>query len=134
MCGLVVLAKLSQDHGYQIKWSLAFPDCPKGTSEYITYKAIEAMAKAGVNQATFGVGAAESLDAVDNVGALTAKALSKVYGGITQTFGLTRKSEFRRKFGATEEAIYVCYPPHGMGLGAIEAIMASVKDKKKKKT
>lgn len=46
--------------------------------------------------------------------------------GISKTFGLTRKSHFREKFGAEEDPLYICYPAHGLGIRGISAIMESV--------
>ncbi|KZP05302.1 aspartyl-tRNA synthetase cytoplasmic [Athelia psychrophila] len=135
-CGLISLAKLAPEHGYQIKWALAFPDSPQGTSEYLLYHVIGVMRDAGVHSATFGAGAKDSLEVVDNIKGIKAKLLSQMYQAIVSSFSLTNKTRYREKFGTFQDDLYVCYPDGSMGLSGIEAIMRSVKDpqaKKKKK-
>lgn len=50
---------------------------------------------------------------------------------IAKSFHLTNKSDYRRKFGVTDQDVYVCYPKHGLGFRGIEAIVASVRDPEK---
>ncbi|KAF8340653.1 uncharacterized protein EI90DRAFT_3285967 [Cantharellus anzutake] len=132
LAGLVVLAQLAPQNGYQIKWSLAFPDSPPGTSEFLNSHVMEEMRKTGVSRATFGVGAADKMEAVENLSGFRTKALAEAYSSIAKAFHLTNKSDYRRKFGAIDEALYVAYPKGGLGLKGIEAIINSVRDKPKK--
>ena len=149
-CGLISLAKLSPEHGYQIKWALAFPDSPQGTSEYLLHHAIGIMRDAGVHTATFGAGAKDSLEVIDNIKGIKAKLLSQMYEAIVSSFSLTNKSRYRyvliltscsfdadstcsEKFGTFQDDLYVCYPDGSMGLKGIEAIMRSVKDPQSKR-
>lgn len=129
--GLVVLAQLGKPNGYQIKWSLAFPGAPKGTSEYLLSHVMEEMQKAGVPTATFGVGASDTMKTVENLGGIRSKWLADAYGVIAKSFHLTNKSDYRRKFGVTEQDVYVCYPKHGLGFRGIDAIVSSVRDPEK---
>lgn len=126
-CGIIVLQQLAPEHGFQIKWSLMFPGAPNGTSELLVTTAMRELAQAGVPTATFGAGAKDTFEAVNGIGNLRGKILADVYKGISRTFGLTRKSHFREQFGAKQEALYICYPAHGLGLSGINAIMESVK-------
>ena len=95
LAGLVVLAKLSRENGYQIKWSLAFPESPPGTSEFLNSHVMEEMRKAGVYRATFGVGAADKMDPVENLSGFRTKALAEAYSPIVKAFHLTNKSDYR---------------------------------------
>ena len=95
LAGLVVLAKLSRENGYQIKWSLAFPESPPGTSEFLNSRVMEEMRKAGVFRATFGVGAADKMDPVENLSGFRTKALAEAYSPIVRAFHLTNKSDYR---------------------------------------
>jgi hypothetical protein len=52
LAGIVVLAKLSPQHGEQIKWSLQFPDAPNGTSEYMLSEAMKSAMELGVASLT----------------------------------------------------------------------------------
>lgn len=104
-----------------------FPGAPNGTSELLVTTAMRELAQAGVPTATFGAGAKDTFEAVNGIGNLRGKILADVYKGISRTFGLTRKSHFREQFGAKQEALYICYPAHGLGLSGINAIMESVK-------
>jgi len=93
---------------------------------------MEEMRKAGVYRATFGVGAADKMDPVENLSGFRTKALAEAYSPIVKAFHLTNKSDYRRKFGAIDEPLYVAYPKGGLGLKGIEAIINSVRDKPKK--
>lgn len=97
-CGLISLAKLAPEHGYQIKWALAFPGSPQGTSEYLLSYVIKEMRDAGVRRATFGAGAKDSLEVVDNIKGIKAKLLSRTYQAIVNSFHLTNKSRYRYPF------------------------------------
>jgi len=125
-CGFLSLAKLAPEHGYQIKWCLAFPNSPQGTSEYLLHHVIGELRNAGVSVATFGCGAKDSIEVVDNIWGIKAKLLSEIYKSIVNMFHLTNKSRYREKFGAFEDDLYVCYP--SLGFSGTAAIMRSVKD------
>lgn len=56
---------------------------------------MEEMKKAGVQRATFGVGAADHMRAVEHLSGLRTKALSEAYGKIAKGFHLTNKSDYR---------------------------------------
>ena len=101
---MISLAKLAPEHGYQIKWALAFPNSPQGTSEKLLSYAIEEMRNAGVVSATFGAGAKDSLDVIDNIKGVKAKLLSQVYQAIVSSFSLTNKSRYRCAFAVFADA------------------------------
>ncbi|KAI9720791.1 MAG: hypothetical protein M1812_002630 [Candelaria pacifica] len=124
VCALVVLAQLSPEHGYQVKYSLDFPDAPNGTIESITIHALQAAADAGASSVTFGGAASESLEPGHNIKGLRVKALSHSYRTITSNLHLLNKGEFRDKLGADDDPIYVCYPKGGLGPKGISAIMS----------
>lgn len=123
ICALVVLAQLSLEHGYQVKYSVDFPDAPSGTIEYITLHALQAAKDAGVKKITFGGGATDRLSASHGINGMHVKILKRSYRAIASSLKLTQKSQFRQKLGAEEDPIYVCHPKHGMGPMGIHAIM-----------
>lgn len=104
---LVVLAQLAPVHGFQIKFSLSFPDGPSGSIELLLSAAIETMAAAGCHSATFGTSAAAHLGEGSHQSALKMKTLSKAYDAITSTFHLLLKPEFRAKFGSEQDMVYL---------------------------
>ncbi|EMD32133.1 hypothetical protein CERSUDRAFT_144292 [Gelatoporia subvermispora B] len=124
VCALVVLAQLAPIHGFQIKWAMDFPGAPLGSIEYILSHVIKKLGDAGVRSATFGAGATGRLERVENVGGFRVRTLEKTYNGISHTFSLTNKGDFREKFGVHQEPMYICYPKGGLGVKGIEAIMA----------
>ncbi|KAH8079405.1 aspartyl-tRNA synthetase, cytoplasmic [Cristinia sonorae] len=130
ICALVVLAQLSPVHGFQIKWALEFPDAPLGAIEYILAFVIKKLGDAGVRTATFGAGATGTLQRVDNVGGFKVRTLEKTYNGISHTFHLTGKGDFRGKFGVEQDPLYICYPKGGLGMRGIEAILAMLQKPK----
>jgi aspartyl-tRNA synthetase len=122
---LVVLHQLSSKNGYQVKFSLEFPGAPSGTIESLTLHAMSAIAASDpdAKSVTFGTGAMGEMHGGRNLGSVRLKALKKSYEAINKSFKLTNKSEFRAKLGATDHRSYLAYPPHGLGVSGIKAIM-----------
>ena len=107
---MVVLAQLSPKHGFQIKWALEFPGAPLGAIEYILTYVIKKLGDAGVKTATFGAGATGTLQAVENVHGFRVKTLEKAYNGLSSTFNLTGKGDFRSKFGTWHDPVsFSCF-------------------------
>ena len=108
------------------------------------------MGEVGVRSATFGAGAATELHRVDNIGGFKVVTLEKAYNGISSTFHLGNKGDFRSKFGAQQDPVrrpffhclsvnrflhcfsqlYICYPKGGLGVKGIEAIMKMLQSPK----
>ncbi|WPG97982.1 Hypothetical protein R9X50_00076500 [Acrodontium crateriforme] len=128
ICGLVILAQLSQEHGWQVKFALDFPGAPSGAIELLVLHSIKAVAALGAESMTFGGGAMNKLVPGHNLKGTRIKILSKAYSAIASELKLTNKSEFREKLGAKEDPIYVCYPPHGLGPGGVRAILSFFED------
>ena len=142
MCALVVLAQLASVHGFQIKWALEFPGAPLGAIEYIVAHVIRKLGDAGVRSATFGAGAASRLQGVENIGGFRIRTLEKTYNGLSHTFHLTSKGDFRGKFGIEQDPVsnvhvrgqapstniphqlFICYPKGSLGVRGVEAIMS----------
>jgi aspartyl-tRNA synthetase len=128
ICGLVIMAQLSPEHGWQVKFSLDFPGAPSGSIEHLVMHALKQAAATGATSVTFGGGAMNKLHPGHNLKGTRIKVLSKAYHAIATELKLTNKSEFREKLGAQEDPIYVCYPPHGLGPGGVRAIMSFFED------
>ncbi|CCM00839.1 uncharacterized protein FIBRA_02881 [Fibroporia radiculosa] len=122
-CAMVVLAQLSATHGFQIKWALEFPGAPLGAIEYILTYVIKKLGDAGVRCATFGAGATDRLQRVENVGGFRVRTLEKTYNGLSSHFSLSGKGDFRSKFGIQQQPMYICYPKGGLGMRGVEALM-----------
>ncbi|KAF2869390.1 hypothetical protein BDV95DRAFT_577222 [Massariosphaeria phaeospora] len=119
----VAMAQLSPDHGWQVKFSLDFPNAPSGSIEYIVTHALKIVGQAGATNVTFGGGASSKFTPGHNVNGTKVKVLSKAYHAIANELKLTNKTEFREKLGAFDDPSYICYPPHGLGPMAIKAIL-----------
>ncbi|KAK4961374.1 aspartate--tRNA ligase dps1 [Elasticomyces elasticus] len=128
IAGLVILAQLSPDHGWQIKFSLDFPGAPSGAIEYLVLDALKACAASGATTVTFGGGAMNTFKVGHNMRGTRVKVLSKAYHAIANELHLTNKSEFREKLGAQEDPIYICYPPHGLGPSGARAVLSFFED------
>lgn len=76
-----------------------------------------------MHSVTFGVGTTGTLESTANVSGFRFNLLKRTYGTITKTFNLGNKSEFRKKFQAGAEPVYVCYPKRGLGMSGVQAIM-----------
>ena len=108
------------------------------------------MGEVGVRSATFGAGAASELHRVDNIGGFKVVTLEKAYNGLSSTFHLGNKGDFRSKFGTHQDPVcrlfprdlfatrfsrcflqlYICYPKGGLGVKGIEAIMKMLQSPK----
>ncbi|CAK4032242.1 Aspartate--tRNA ligase, cytoplasmic [Lecanosticta acicola] len=126
--GLVILAQLSPDHGWQVKFALDFPGAPSGAIELLVLHALKAASATGATSVTFGGGATSKLTPGHNLKGARVKVLTKAYHAIATELKLTNKSEFREKLGAQDDPIYVCYPPHGLGPAGVRAILSFFED------
>jgi nondiscriminating aspartyl-tRNA synthetase len=128
IAAFVAMAQLSPDHGWQVKYSLDFPNAPSGSIEYIVTHALKAVAASGAESVTFGGGASSKFSPGHNVKGTRVKVLSRAYHAIATELKLTNKTEFREKLGAIDDPSYICYPPHGLGPMAIKAILNFFED------
>jgi ergosteryl-3beta-O-L-aspartate synthase len=124
----VAMAQLSPAHGWQVKYSLDFPNAPSGTIELIVTHAIKAVASSGAQSVTFGGGASAKFTPGHNLKKTRVKVLSRAYHAIMTELKLTNKSEFREKLGAEEDPSFLCYPPHGLGPMAVKSILNFFED------
>jgi nondiscriminating aspartyl-tRNA synthetase len=121
---LVVLHKLAPRHGWQVKWALDFPGSVNGAIEVL----IEHVLSNLTGQVTFGVGVSEKLTPGDNLTGIRARFLASTYKSIVDNLGLRRKADFRNKFGALGEEVYICYPKHGVGLRDLQHVIKFFQD------
>lgn len=121
---LVVFAQLAPRHGWQVKWALDFPGTPSGVIEATVVTALAAVS----GPVTFGAGVSEHFIPGANLGGVRAKFLAKTYNTITKSLRLNKKSEFRSKFGAYGEPIYICYPRHGLSVRDFKYIIQFFED------
>ncbi|KAF4552341.1 tRNA synthetases class II (D, K and N)-like protein 3 [Elsinoe fawcettii] len=120
---LVVMAQLSPQHGWQVKYSLDFPGAPSGAIEAVVMHALKLVGDGGASSVTFGGGASSKFTPGHNLKGPRVRVLSKAYSAIATELKLTKKTEFREKLGAQEDPIFVAYPPHGMGPSGVRAIL-----------
>ena len=127
---ICVLHQLAPQNGYQIKFSLEFPNAPSGTIESLILYSMKqiAIADTETKQVTFGTGAMPALEGGRNLGKQKVKMLKKAYEAINKQFKLTNKSEFREKMGVWNEPAFVAYPQGGLGAGGIRAIMGFLEE------
>jgi nondiscriminating aspartyl-tRNA synthetase len=127
---ICVLHQLSPQNGYQVKFSLEFPNAPSGTIESLILHSLKAISAQDpdARQVTFGTGAMNHLEGGRNLGKTKVKALKKAYEAINRQFKLTNKSEFREKLGCRNDPVFVCYPRGGLGAGGIRAIMGFLEE------
>ena len=106
IAGLVIMAQLSPDHGWQVKFSLDFPGAPSGAIEALVMHALKQAAASGATSVTFGGGAMNKFTVGHNLKGTRVKVLSKAYHAIATELHLTNKSEFRQKLGAQEDPVW----------------------------
>ncbi|KAL2129473.1 hypothetical protein VTI74DRAFT_7775 [Chaetomium olivicolor] len=128
IAALCVLHRLSPANGYQIKFALDFPGSPSGTIEALISAAIQTLAKAGVQNVTFGAGALPEMVTGGNLDGIRARILSKTYSTIAKQLKLVQKSEFREKFGTRNDLVYICYPFMGLGVSGARTLIKFFED------
>lgn len=128
IAAVCILAQLSPDHGWQVKYSLDFPGAPSGSIEYVVTHALKYLADNGVTNVTFGGGASAKFTPGHNIKGTRVKVLSKAYHAIATELKLTAKTDFREKLGAQEDPVYITYPPHGLGPMGVKAILSFFED------
>ena len=121
--GLVVLAQLSSEHGYQVKYALDFPGAPNGTIEAIITHAIQSAYESGARSVTFGAAATAEFVPGHGLGGFQVTFLRHCYKTIVKKLRLTNKGKFREKLGAEDDPVYICYPEYGLGPAGIHAIL-----------
>jgi hypothetical protein len=117
---LVVLAQLSPEHGYQVKWALDFPSSPNGAIEQTVQTALASISDSPI---TFGAGVSEDFIPKANMGKTRAKIMARTYKGIVKSFGLDKKAGFREKFGVKGEEVYICFPKGGLKANEIGEVV-----------
>ncbi|KIK63121.1 hypothetical protein GYMLUDRAFT_41440 [Collybiopsis luxurians FD-317 M1] len=120
---LVVLHQLSPKYGFQVKYALDFANSPSGSIEAALSAAMHAVASTGSGRLTFGTSATSRLTAVRNVAGVKVKVLSHAYEAISEKMKLHGKGDFRRKMGAEEEDVYICFPRGGLGGRGAKAVL-----------
>lgn len=121
---MVVLAQLAPRHGWQVKWALDFPETPSGVIEATVITALATLN----GPVTFGAGVSERFIPGANLGGVRAKFLAKTYDTLVKSLRLNKKSEFRSKFGAYGEPVYVCYPRRGLSVRDFKYIIQFFED------
>ena len=106
IAGLVIMAQLSPEHGWQVKFSLDFPGAPSGAIEALVMHSLKQAAAGGATSVTFGGGASPKLTPGRNLKGTRFKVLSKAYHAIATELKLTNKTEFRTKLGAQDDPVY----------------------------
>ncbi|KAL5596727.1 hypothetical protein BROUX41_006581 [Berkeleyomyces rouxiae] len=122
--GMVVLAQLAPRNGWQVKWALDFPGSANGSIEVLIDHALTVIS----GPATFGAGVAKRLTPGAHIHGAKAAILGKTYTTIVEGLGLGRKSDFRAKFGIHGEPLWICYPPHGVGILELKNILKFFED------
>ena len=128
IAAMCILHRLSPANGYQIKFALDFPGSPNGTIEALISAAIQMLAKAGVQNVTFGAGALPEMVTGGNLDGIRAKILSKTYRTVAQQLKLLNKSDFREKFGTNHDLVYICYPWLGLGVSGARTLIRFFED------
>jgi nondiscriminating aspartyl-tRNA synthetase len=121
---MVVLAQLAPRHGWQVKWALDFPGAVNGAIEVLIGHVLASVG----GQVTFGVGVSEKLTPGEHLNGIRAKFLASTYSSIVDNLGLRKKADFRSKFGALGEEVYICYPKKGVGLRDLQQIIKFFQD------
>lgn len=125
VCCLVVLAQLSTENGYQVKWAMSFPGAPSGAIELTISQALDTI---GSSRVTFGTAASPRVTAIHGLNGVAFQLLSTIYNNFVERMHLLRKGEFREKLGASNDPTYICYPKHGLSLLGVKDLIDFFQD------
>ena len=98
----IIMALLSPEHGWQVKFALDFPDATSGAIEMAILHALSFVGAKGCTDVTFGGGASNEFTPGHNLKGTRVKVLAKAYKSIATELHLTNKSEFRRRLGTED--------------------------------
>ena len=121
---MVVLAQLSPEHGWQVKWALDFPNSVNGSIEVLVSRALGSV----TGNVTFGAGVSEKLVPGHHINGMRAKFLSRTYATVTNSLKLNKKAQFREKFGTVGDPVWICYPKNGVGATDLNEIVKFFED------
>ncbi|KAI6046325.1 hypothetical protein EDC04DRAFT_2558186 [Pisolithus marmoratus] len=129
LVGILILTPAGDS--YVIKNSVSFPDAPKGTSERLIHGVLQDLhakhereGKGGSVSVTFNISAAGGLEPARNISGWKFTWLSQTYRNVSKGANLLQRSDFRSKFDASKEPMFVCYPTEdGFGLDGIETLL-----------
>ncbi|CAA7266190.1 unnamed protein product [Cyclocybe aegerita] len=76
---------------------------------------------------SFGITAADHLEPGHNVGGWKVTVLGKTYQAVSGIVGLIKMGQYRNKFLAMHEPMFVCYPANGFGLIAVGALLMALR-------
>ena len=88
----------------------------------VAYQFAETLAAAGVKTVTFGAGA-QTVLRTENLGRTGSRIMRRTYKTIVEQLKLVQKSEFRQKFGAEPDEVYICYPKLGLGVSGARTLI-----------
>ncbi|KAG6330798.1 hypothetical protein ID866_8290 [Astraeus odoratus] len=110
-----------------IKNCASFPDAPKGTSERLIHSVLQDVHDEhgqGRAPVTFNLSAAGDLEPTRNISGWKFTWLRNTYRNVSKGANLLQRSNFRSKFDASQEPMFVCYPTEdGFGLEGVETLL-----------
>ncbi|KAI6145539.1 hypothetical protein BKA82DRAFT_13716 [Pisolithus tinctorius] len=126
LVGILILTPAGDS--YVIKNCVSFPDAPKGTSERLIHDGLQDLdnkrEQGGSMSVTFNISAAGDLEPTRNISGWKFTWLSQTYRNVSKGANLLQRSDFRRKFDASKEPMFVCYlTEDGFGWDGIETLL-----------
>lgn len=104
-------------------FGLDFSGASSGAIEHAILHDIQVAKESGITNLTFGDAASSELHASHEMSGMRMKMLQHTYKTVAKEFKLAQKSGSRQNLGGEQESIYVCYPPHGLGLTGRGAVV-----------
>ncbi|KAJ3866210.1 hypothetical protein EV359DRAFT_79728 [Lentinula novae-zelandiae] len=127
---LVVLHQLSPIHGFQVKYALDFPSTERwrtGSTSGVRVKVrfipspLLLLSSLPLPPSFHLFPSPPFLPSLPPL--LLSQILSHAYEAISERMSLRSKGDFRKKMGAEEEDVYICYPRGGLGGRGAKAVL-----------
>lgn len=125
--GAALLSKLEARKGWLLKFLIALPKAPAGTSELLMTSVLETLRGENCNFLTYGMVPAEHLGEIIGLGKWSSWLARTVFKMTKWIFKLNQRKMYWKKFHPKTEPTYILFSKQEVGLKEIRAIMKSLK-------
>lgn len=124
--GMAMLHRLDTYQGWLLKYQMAIPEAPRGTSELLMNTILDTLRQEGCNYLTYGIVPADQLGEISGLGSLSQWSARKLFLLIKWIFKLEQRKMYWKKFKPTTVPSYIVLANKNLRLHDIKAIIAAM--------
>jgi lysylphosphatidylglycerol synthetase-like protein (DUF2156 family) len=125
--GAALLCKLEANKGWLLKFLIALPDAPAGTSELIMTTVLTALRKENCRYLTYGIIPLEQIGEIVGLGKFTSWLARWGFKLIKSYFHLNQRKIYWQKFHPQNRPAYMLFSNPRLNLSEIKAVMQTLK-------